>query len=96
LLARRRFDFNFGFHAVFFLILEHHLHSILNFRDDISGAAAARGLTTWDLNHRAGPAPQERAPRPSFRRTSLKPVLLVRKASANLEVRSADWRTTKM
>jgi hypothetical protein len=58
-----------GFYGVFYLILVHILDFFLDFRDDISGAAAARGLTTWDLIHRAGPAPLERAPRPSFRRT---------------------------
>ena len=61
-----RFDFQAGFYAVFWFILEHHLNYILNFRDDISGGKRARGLTTWDLIHRAGPAPLERAPRPSF------------------------------
>jgi hypothetical protein len=61
-----RFDFQAGFYAVFCFTLEHHLHYIFNFRDDISGGKRARGLTTWDLNHRAGPAPLERAPRPSF------------------------------
>ena len=64
----RRFDFMGAFHAVFVLILEHHPHFILNFRDDFFGAAASRGLTTWYLNHCAGPAPKERAPRPSFSR----------------------------
>jgi hypothetical protein len=67
----RRFDIKCGFYAVFVFILEHHLHYILNFRDDFSGRAASRGLTTWDLSHRAGPAPKERAPRPSSSRTSL-------------------------
>ena len=47
------------------LILEHSLHDLLTFRDDISGAEAARGLTTWDLHHRAGLAPKERVPRPT-------------------------------
>ncbi len=61
-----RFDFKAGFYAVFCFNLEHHLHYILNFRDDISGGKRARGLTTWDLIHRAGPALMERAPRPSF------------------------------
>jgi hypothetical protein len=61
-----RFDFMAGFYAVFCFTLEHHLHYILNFRDDISGGKRARGLTTWDLNHRAGPAPPERVPRPSY------------------------------
>ena len=64
-----RFDFKAVFHAVFFLTLKHLLHSILNFRDDISGAPATRGLTTCDLNHRAGLAPMERVPRPSLSRT---------------------------
>jgi hypothetical protein len=66
-----RFDFNAGFYTVFYLTLEHHLNYLLNFRDDISGGAAARGLTTWDLIHRAGPAPRERVPRPSYSRTGL-------------------------
>jgi hypothetical protein len=61
-----RSDFQAGFYTVFCFTLEHHLNYILNFRDDISGGKRARGLTTWDLNHRAGPAPLERAPRPSF------------------------------
>ena len=63
---RLRFDFKAGFYTVFSFTLEHHLNYILNFRDDISGGKRARGLTTWDLNHRAGPAPLERVPRPSF------------------------------
>ena len=41
------------------------LDYLLNFRDDLPGAASPRGLTAWHLNHRAGLAPQERAPRPS-------------------------------
>ena len=61
-----RFDFIAAVYAVFYLTLVYLLNSIPNFRDDISGGATTRGLTTWDLNHRAGPAPMERAPRPSF------------------------------
>jgi len=49
-----------GFHDVSVLTLQHLLNYILNFRDDISGAAAARGLTTWDLLHRAGPSRKNR------------------------------------
>jgi hypothetical protein len=64
-----RCDFKAGFCAVFCFTLEHHLNYILNFRDDISGGKRARGLTTWDLIHRAGPAPLERVPRPSSSRT---------------------------
>jgi len=66
-----RFDFKVGFYGFFHFILEHLLNSILNFRDDVSGAAAAYGLMTWDLIHRAGSAPLERAPRPSSSRTGL-------------------------
>jgi hypothetical protein len=63
-----RFDFQAGFYAAFHFILEHLRNSILNFRDRFSGAAAARELTTWNLIHRAGLAPLERAPRPSSSR----------------------------
>ena len=69
-----RCDFKAGFCAVFCFTLEHHLNYILNFRDDISGGKRARGLTTWDLNHRAGPAPMERAPRPSSQQDRLLPI----------------------
>ena len=61
-----RFDFMARFYDVFRFILEHLLNSILYFRDDVSGAASAYGLMTWDLIHRAGPALMGRAPRPSF------------------------------
>jgi hypothetical protein len=54
-----------GFNAVFFFNHVYLLDYLLNFRDDFPGAASPRGLTAWHLNHRAGPAPQERAPRPS-------------------------------
>jgi len=43
----RQFDFKAGFYALFHFLLIHHLDSILNFRDDFSWAAGARGLTTW-------------------------------------------------
>ncbi len=56
----RRFDFKAGFYAVFSFILEHLLDYLLNFRDDIWGAAASRGMTTWHLNHRAGPSRKNR------------------------------------
>jgi hypothetical protein len=56
----RRFDFQAGFRAVFYLTLQHLLDYIFNFRDDTSGAAAARGLTTWHFNHRAGQARRNR------------------------------------
>ena len=70
-----RFDFMAGFQAVFFLTLQQLLHHLLIFRDDISGAAAARALTTWDLNHRAGPSRKiGMAPRPSFSSTGTLPV----------------------
>ena len=86
----RRFDFMDALHAVFNLTLVLLLDHLLNFRDDIPGATALRGLTAWHLHHRAGSAPQERAPRPSKSRTGfslspfpnqpkpdrLKPVLL--------------------
>jgi hypothetical protein len=68
-----RFHFKVGFHNVFTLTLEYLLNYLLNFRADIRGAAAARGLTTWDLIHRAGPAPTERAPRPSFQQDKIQP-----------------------
>ena len=61
----RRFYFKARFYAFFSLTHLHLLDFLLLFRDDISGAAAC-GLTTWDLCHRAGPAHNERAPRPSF------------------------------
>ena len=64
----RRFDLKSKFYAVFYFILVHFLDFTLNFPDDISGAAAC-GLTTRDLIHRAGPALMERAPRPSLGRT---------------------------
>jgi len=58
------------FHDVSVLTLQHLLLHLLNFRDDISGAAAARALTTWDLHHRAGPSRKiGMAPRPSFSST---------------------------
>jgi hypothetical protein len=64
-----RFTFHAGFYVVFQFTLQHLRLSILNFRDDFSAAAAAGELTTWNLIHRAGPAPLERAPRPSSSRT---------------------------
>ena len=64
--CKHRFSFKVGFYAVFNLTLEYLLNYLLNFRDDIWGATATRGLTTWDLIHRAGLALTERAPRPSF------------------------------
>jgi hypothetical protein len=53
------------FYGVFAFSHQHFLYFLLKLRDDISGTATSRGLTTWDLYHRAGPAPLERAPRPS-------------------------------
>ena len=47
----------------FFLLFERLLHFILNFRDDISPAKTACGLTTRDLIHRAGISPRRRDPR---------------------------------
>jgi len=64
-IRARRFDFMDGFYALFYLTLVYFLDYLLNFRDDLPGAASPRGLTAWHLNHRAGLAPQERAPRPS-------------------------------
>jgi|SRR5579862_1412814 len=61
-----------GFHAVFLLTLQYTLNHLLIFRDDISGATAARGLTTWDFIHRAGPSRKiGMAPRPSFGNTGI-------------------------
>ena len=53
------------FYAVFQLTHLQLRDSILNFPDNVRRARKSRGLKTWDLNHRAGLAPQERAPRPS-------------------------------
>jgi hypothetical protein len=56
-----------GFYAVFVFLLVFLLYHLLNFRDDISGAAAARGLTAWDLLHRAGPSRKNREGPAAFR-----------------------------
>jgi hypothetical protein len=68
----RRFDFTAAFYAVFNLTLLFFLDRLLIFRDDIAGAAAPRRWTAWHFHHRAGPAPQERAPRPSECRTTFR------------------------
>jgi hypothetical protein len=73
-----RFDFMDGFNAVFHFTLVYLLDYLLNFRDDFPGAASPRGLTAWHLNHRAGPAPQERAPRPSKKSRTCFSLLVLR------------------
>src|SRR4029077_20286892 len=82
-----RFDFQAEFYAAFHFTLEHLRNLILNFRDDFSGATAASELTTWNLIHRAGPAPLERVPRPSSSRTgfSLSVFQSTRKNQGNAE-----------